>query len=463
MLLLQDGPAEIKTFLKPLGQTAGFSETTRSYFVRLLVGFLFHWGRMSASRAAEAMPAQARHRGQVARFLANCRWSRDWNECLWMATLLLEQERKRGGRWVLILDQTYCSQQGDKTENTYSSGNRQRRPAKHRRYSKKKYAGRTVHGFVMGLLLTPSGMRLPQCRSYYTKAYCQAKGLTYRTQTEIAAQMIRDMPLPATLPEATEVVVLGDTAYEAASIREACAARGFTWIMPMNQERVLAGPQGQRPKVRTLLAGLKPEQFVRVRFTPGTSATAAQRRVSRHRMGPKAKSRTFYVHQESRALHSLGMVTLVFSTKEQPKPGQEVSVQKILVSNARLRASEVVELYDLRWQIELFFKELKSTLGAHQYRFRRFEAVETWMQTAITTVLYLEWYRARQLRRRDLDDKSKDWWRRQRTYGLSRALRQNAEATEITLLARRLQTRSGRRKVQKQLQAANPVEYRAAA
>jgi Transposase DDE domain len=458
MLLLQDAPGEIKTFLKPLAQAAGFSQTARSYLVRLMIGFLFHFGRMSASRAAEAMPAQARHRGGVARFLAQCRWSRDWNQCLWMAGLLLEQERKRGGRWLLIFDQTYCSQQGDKTENTYSTGNRQRRPAKNRRYSKKKYVRRRVHGFVMGLLLTPSGMRLPMSRSYYTKDYCKAKGRPYRTQTEIAAAMIQEV----SIPQHAEVVVLGDTAYEAASIRRACSERGFTWIMPLNPERVLAGPKGQRPKVRTLLDSLKPKQFVPVRFTPGKGAYAAHRRVSRYRIGPKAKRRTFYVHEERRAVHSLGMATLVFSTKEQPKDGQAVSVQKILVSNGRLRASEVVELYDLRWQIELFFKELKSTLGAHQYRFRRFEAVETWMQTTITTVLYLEWYRARQLRRRDLDEASQKWWRCQRTYGLARAIRQTAETTELSLLAERIKTPSGRRQVAKQLRAAQPLEYRRA-
>ena len=459
MLLLQDAPCGIKTFLKPLEKSTGFSQTTRSYIVRLMVGFLFHFGRMSASRAAEAMPAQGRHRGRVAHFLATCRWSRDWSECLWMATLLLEQERKRAGRWVLILDQTYCSQQGDKTENTYSCGNRQRRPAKHRRHSKKKYVRRRVHGFVMGLLLTPSGMRLPISRSYYTKDYCQAKGHSYCTQTEIAAEIIRDVPIP----DHAEVVVLGDTAYEAASIRQACLARGFAWIMPVNPERVLAGPRGQRPKVRTLLEKLKPEQFVRVRFTPGQGAYAAHRRVSRHRIGPKVKRRTFYVHEERRAVHSIGMTTLIFSMKEQPKKGQAVAVQKILISNTRLRTSEVVELYDLRWQIELFFRELKSTLGVHQYRFRRFDAVETWMQIAITSVLYLEWYRARHLRRRNLEEPGKNWWRRQRAYGLIRAIRQTAEATELKLLAERLKTPRGRRQVQKQLRSAHPVEYRAAA
>jgi hypothetical protein len=145
MMLLQDAPAKIKIFLKPL-QATSMSNTTRAYLVRLVIGFLFHMGRMSASQAAETLRGRARHRAQVARFLADCRWSKDWTECLWMATLLLQQELAtepgHRGRWVFILDQTYCSQQGAKTENTYSTGNRKRRPAKGRRYSKKKHARR---------------------------------------------------------------------------------------------------------------------------------------------------------------------------------------------------------------------------------------------------------------------------------------------------------------------------------
>src|SRR6188472_526851 len=155
MLFLQDAPAGIKTFLKPLEKLACFDNTAREYITRLMVGFLLHCGRMSAAQAANAVPVAARHRAQVGRWLAECNWSRDINECLWMATLILEQERKRAGRWIFILDSTYCSQQGDKSENTFSTGNRKRRPAKGRRYSKKKHTPRRVHGFVIGLLISP--------------------------------------------------------------------------------------------------------------------------------------------------------------------------------------------------------------------------------------------------------------------------------------------------------------------
>ena len=57
--------------------------------------------------------------------------------------------------------------------------------------------------------------------------------------------------------------------------------------------------------------------------------------------------------------------------------GQALHEPKILMSNDRtLTARDLVLMYTLRWQIELFFKELKSTLGMHRYRFRDFERVE---------------------------------------------------------------------------------------
>ena len=46
-----------------------------------------------------------------------------------------------------------------------------------------------------------------------------------------------------------------------------------------------------------------------------------------------------------------------------------------MTNNLKLSTAEIVELYDLRWRIELFFGKLKSTLGLHQYGFGTFEAV----------------------------------------------------------------------------------------
>lgn len=451
-MIFAEALPQIKTFLRPANLTA----SSCVLLIRLIVAFLHHPGRMSASQAAKAIRSQARHRAQLARFLARLHWSKNWAVLNAVAGLLLQAEAQRHGTWIFILDQTYCGQQGQKTENTFSTGNRTRRPKKGRRYQTRKSVKRSCHGFVMGLLLTPSGLRIPSCRCYYTQNYCQAKGYDYKKQPALAAELIEQL----TVPEGAKVVVLGDTAFEAKVIRTACAARGFVWVVPINPERVLAGA-APRPKVRSLSQGFTAEDFEAVRVVPGTGVYAAQRRASRCRVGPKAKARTFWVHPERRAVHNVGDVLLVFSTKEQPKPGQKVAVQKVLISNGvDLSAAELVTLYDLRWQIELFFKELKSTLGFAQYRFRRFEEVEGWAQACLVAFCYLEWQRARQLRRRDLSEQDKGWWRWQRSFGLALAVMEQAEGEDLTRLLRWSGSKAGLKRLRQALRKAQTLEYR---
>ena len=451
-MIVQEALPEIKRFLRPVG----LNQRALGLVVRCVAAFCLHWGRMSAVQAAGAVRSEPRHRAQICRFLGR-KYLRKRPLLTPLQSRLLAQETK-GGRYVYITDQTLCSQQGDKTENTYSTGNRKRRPRKGVRYNKYKHTRKRCHCFVMGLLLTPSGIRIPFRRCYYSKDYCVKKGRAYRKQTELAADMIRDLPLP----EGTDVVVLGDTAFDAEVIRGACAERKYSWIVPMNPERVVAGPK-PRPKVSSLAKELTAGQFKAIRLYPSKGAYVAMRRRSAYRVGPKVKPRVYYAHTEIRDVHSVGNVRLVFSTREQPKAKNTVTVQKILMSNdASLSAAAVVELYDLRWQIELFFKELKSTLGFDQYRFRQFEPVEGWLDLTLVTFLYLEWHRVKQLRRTNLSEKERERWRCQRTHGLCIAMRRQTEQADLEHLVAALQTKGGIRRLRRQLDAATQAEYRTA-
>jgi len=451
MFMMLDALPKLKEFLEPLKLNA----VREGMAIRLIMAFIIHMGRMSASRAAGAARSEPRHRAQVIRSLSR----KFWKGVEILATLreLVLALSAPQGTFLFIVDQTYCSQQGKLAENTFRMGAKSsKKKAKKKGKSGYVLAQRQCHCFVMGLLITPQGIRIPFVKYYYTKDYCEKKKLTYRRQTELAAEMIRELPLPA----GTDVVVLGDTAFDAATIQSACDNRHYVWIVPMNPERVLAGPK-PRPKVWSLASEFSADQFTPVRLHPGSGEFAAQRRVSQYRVGPKAKCRTFHVHQERREVHSVGRVRLVFSTKTRPQRGRTVDVQKILMTNDQTRAvAKIVELYDLRWQIELFFKELKSTLGFHHYRFRQFDRVERWVEFALAAFLYLEKYRATQLRRRDLTQKQRRWWERMRTYGLCQALRHIAECNEIKLLAKRLRTPRGVRKVLETLEHACQKEYR---
>ena len=448
MLMMQDALPKLKQFIRSLKLNAA----REMLAIRIMMAFILHRGRMSASRAGEAVRTDPRHRAQICRFVSRKFWeSAKFLDALRKSLLVLSAPP---GTFILDIDQTYCSQQGKCRRNTLRMGRKSARKGK----KKSGYAlsRKQCHCFVMGLLITPQGIRIPFCKSFYTREYCQQTGRPYRRQTELAADIIRELPVPF----GADVMVLGDTAFDAKPIREACTERGYHWIVPLNPERVLAGPK-PRPKVSSLVSEFSADQFQPVRLHPGTGEFAAQRRASRYRVGPKAKSRTFYVHEERREVRSVGPVRLVFSTRTRPHSGQTVDVQKILMTNHKsLSVAQIVELYDLRWQIELFFKELKSTLGMHQYRFAKFEAVERWVEFALATFMYLEWYRAKQLARRDLTRQQRRWWERQRTYGLCQAARQIAETRELKLLAKHLETPRGIRKLARMLQKSYASEYR---
>src|SRR5260370_33817218 len=95
----------------------------------------------------------------------------------------------------------------------------------------------------------------------------------YRTQMALAAELIGAVTVPA----AATVLVLGDTAFEAEDIRRACHERGFGWGVPVNPERVLAGPK-PRPKVASFATALSAAHFEAVRLVPSHGSAGPQRR-----------------------------------------------------------------------------------------------------------------------------------------------------------------------------------------
>lgn len=454
MIMVKDSAAKLKGFLGSLS----LSSLAREFAFRMVLAFIWHRGRMSCSQASVAIRSQPIDRSQMTRFLARKRWKRgDPNNPARQRLLMLEARR---GPFLVVIDATLVGQAGKHAENTYSTGDRSRGKRKPgARYSKYKCARRSCHSFTFALLITPSGYRIPFQMPHYTKEYCEEYGLTHFTTAEAAAAMIDQLPLPTN----AEVYVLGDTAYEAQVVQQACQKRKYTWVCPTNPERVFEGPKGQRPKVRDRLkdtSRLKPQRL-KIRASEGPFAE--HRRLSRWRIGLKTKPRTYHVHQEIAQVRSVGRVSLVFSTmKEDLRTAKPNDVLVLMTNNTHLTARQIVDLYSCRWQIELFFKELKSRLGFDQYRFCKFEAVVGWVELAITTVLFLETLRAEKLTDHKLTTKEKDWWRVQRLHGLSEAVIQQTETNELKFVSERLKTCGGIAKLKRLLGFGSPKEYRPA-
>lgn len=466
MVMVTESAAALKGFI---AQT-GLAETAKLMVLRLVLGFIGHRGRMSCSQAAVSVTSDTVHRGELTRFLQRPRRRKEAYISALLA-LLLRKENKRG-KFIFLIDATLVSQAGKKTQNTFSTNNRQRigRKKKGARYGKKKIVYKKCHSFTFGVLITPSGLRIPFQTPHYTPEYCELQGLVHRTTAEAAAELIRTLPLPA----GAEVVVIGDTAYDAKIVQEACAERDYTWIVPANPERVYQdrsqNNSGQRPKLRSRLKDWTSlcnrsngSSLQTIRLRASTGKYAGYRRLSQWRSGPTQKARVYYAHQETRDVRRVGRVLLVFSTTTANLTAATPDDVKILMTNAtHLSTREVIELYSLRWQIELFFKELKSTLGFDQYRFQSFAAVESWIDAAITTVLFLEYLRAQRMQDQRLSEERRAWWSRQRLHGLCAAYRQECEGHELHYMAERLKTPGGIAKLKRLLTAATPPEFRTA-
>jgi hypothetical protein len=281
MIMVKDSTRDLNRFLK----LSSLNEFARGMVMRVVLTFMLHRGRMSCSQAGGAIRTEPVHRSQITRFLARTRWQKDdFNEPLRKQLLALESTQ---GRFLFIIDATLCGQSGKKTQNTYSTGNRNKRRRKNgRRYGEKKHARRSCHSFTFGLLITPSGYRLPFQIPHYTKEYCKARGLTHRTTAEAAADLIRSLPLP----EDSDVVVLGDTAYDAKVVREACEEQNYLWIFPANPERVFDGPVGSRPKLRSRLKDWTSLSLKTIRLRASTGKYAGYRRLSRWRVDVSSRS-----------------------------------------------------------------------------------------------------------------------------------------------------------------------------
>lgn len=454
MVIVQETADSLKRFLK----LSDLSYTANLMLMRMVLCFIAHRGKMSCMQAASMIASDPLHRSQLTRFLARGRWkTRGLSEPMRAALLKLESLK---GVFVFVVDATLTSQQGKKTENTFSVQNRKQRGSKKKRYGKRKYPGKKCHSFTFGLLITPSGIRIPYQIPFKTVEYCKQHGLDRMTTAQAAAEMIKSLPLPSE----AQVVVLGDTAYEAEVVRQACEDRGYTWIFPANSSRVFAGSQGKRPTLRSRLQNWSKLSLKKIRLQASSGKFVNHRRLSAYRLGPKLKAREYYAYEETRDVKSVGSVRIVYSTTKAELKNVTADDVKILLTNAKgMPLKEVLELYSLRWQIELFFKELKSTLGFDHYSFKHFEAVLGWTEAAIVTFLYLEYERAKRIADRNLAEEERHWWRVQRCHGLCQAVQMALKKRELKYMHDRLKTSGGIAKLQRLLVNALPSEYRMSA
>jgi SRSO17 transposase len=339
--------------------------------------------------------------------------------------------------WVLLIDGT-CTKRGGFTK-----------IANARQYvhKGKKSRGKSTkaHSFVMGLLITDTGVRIPVPRkSYYTRAYCRKHRKKYKSQQALAALMIQELRMP----EDVELIVIADEYFEGTLLWNVCGELGHTWIVPVDSRRCFANERGRCVK-KTLHARGKALPRTAYRETVlarGKEDTASFRRYWTRRANPKEKRR-FRVAHEVREVASLGTALVVYSWKNpvyRPRRDERGETFKVLVTNAvSLTGEEVVEWYDVRWQIELYFRELKCYLGLCDYAGQDFQAFERHVDLVMIAFASQEWRRMILLKQTP-SPKFEGHLKMARIPFMQTLLEEEAERNDLEYFEKCLKTKEGR-------------------
>jgi hypothetical protein len=190
----------------------------------------------------------------------------------------------------------------------------------------------------------------------------------------------------------------------------------------------------------------------------------------------KKTKRRYAVAARQATVSKLGDCLIVASYKDNPKvqlsPGQSsewwtchraaVSYRredcrkparwhrKVLACTDRAAtARQVVEWYEVRWQVELFFRELKSRMQFECYVLMKFEAVERYLDLLLMGLLLLEQQRLRDMQRAGA--KIGAVWVQARATDRLRMLESLCQRWNAEWIAHRLRTAHGRCRLLREL------------
>lgn len=176
----------------------------------------------------------------------------------------------------------------------------------------------------------------------------------YRKLTDMAAAMVKAFVAPA----GVKVRVLFDAFYLCPTVTKACEGNGFTFFSVAARNRTFTTDHGRRRGI----AALMPEE---------RESAAAPRRLLRHK-GRRVRMRRSRGHATLRIasadghLSRIGRVRMVVSKR--PRGPWKKCVAAVVTDETGLRPRQVVAIYEMRWLIEVLFKELRQDLGLADYQ-----------------------------------------------------------------------------------------------
>jgi hypothetical protein len=111
-------------------------------------------------------------------------------------------------------------------------------------------------------------------------------------------------------------------------------------------------------------------------------------------------------------------------------------------------ARQVIEWYEVRWQVELLFRELKSRMQFGCYVLMKFETVERYVDFLLMGLLLLEHHRLRDMKQAGPPtERAGEPWVQARVTDRLRSLEAQVDQWNLLQIESALRTNSGRKRL----------------
>jgi SRSO17 transposase len=202
------------------------------------------------------------------------------------------------------------------------------------------------HNFVL-ILASLNGVAVPVgIRLYLKEKYCKEKRIPFKSKNQLAVELLEDFRPPRNV----RISVLFDSWYLNPTVVKGCQEKGYTYIAPAKSNRTIY-VEGSKFSA----AG-----YGKMQNEGDLSLTTYRPRSQKSPVG--AKSLLVRLNQ-------LGKVRLIISRNEK---GEDVF---LVTNHLHLPMVEAIRRYDVRWDIECYFRDAKQHLGLGAYQMRSLQGI----------------------------------------------------------------------------------------
>lgn len=338
---------EICNRLKGKNLLDKMSEYAKGYIIAIIVS-IFSIGYRGKTVDFESH--SDRHRTSISRFLRNEKWDDSSLEAalknLVITTIYGESERS-GQPVLVIIDDTISS----KTK----PSSKAKHPIESAYFHFSHLKRQQDYGHqALGVMLSCNGKTLLYSTVMYDKSV---------SKIDIVKQIAEELPEPP-----KTAYLLCDSWYVNSKLMDAFSAKGFYTVGALKSNRIIY-PGGQKKNVAEY-AKLLADEHGKMLFDIVT-----------------VKGRKYYVYRYEGKLNGIENA-VVLMCYPVGAFGREKAFRAFISTDTHLTTQQILDMYAERWNIEVFFRDVKTRLAFDKYQIRSAKGIKRyWLITSLAYIL----------------------------------------------------------------------------